>query len=78
MTGRAQAIASPTALGKISWSDGCTTRFAALYAPRHRLTNVGEGLVAVEAAQLDDLTIQFEAMIRKLGLPKTEAARIFV
>src|SRR5439155_11130090 len=51
---------------------------AALYAPGHRLTNVGEGLVAVEAAQLDDLTIQFEAMVRELGLPKAEAARIFV
>src|SRR5438874_6544903 len=51
---------------------------AALYPPRHRLTNIGEGLVAVEAAQLDDLTIQFEAMVRKLSLPKAEAARIFI
>src|SRR5260370_99274 len=31
---------------------------AALYARRHRLTNVGKGLVAVKPAQLDDLAIQ--------------------
>ena len=51
---------------------------AALGAAGHGLPDKGKGLMAVESAQLDDLAVQFEAVIGKLGLAKAEAAGVFV
>ena len=45
---------------------------------RHRLPYKRERLMAVQAAQLDDLAIQFESVIGELRLPKTDPPRILV
>src|ERR1035438_6719956 len=51
---------------------------AALGASRHRLPNKGERLMTVESSQLDDLAVQLETVIRKLGFPETKTARVFI
>src|SRR5438270_10178291 len=51
---------------------------ASLGASRHRLSYIGEGLVTIEAAQLDHFSIQFKSMIRKLRLAKTKPSRVFI
>ena len=50
----------------------------ALRPCRHSLSNKWKRLMPVEAAQLDDLAVQFEPVIGELGFPETETARIFV
>src|SRR5580698_837043 len=40
-------------------------RIAPLHASRHGLAHKGEGLMAVEPAQLDDLAVQLEAVFGK-------------
>ena len=53
-------------------------RVAALGTRRHGLTDEGEGLMAIEAAQLDDFSIELESVIGELCLAKAKAARVFV
>ena len=51
---------------------------AALGAAGHGLADKGKRLVTIEAAQLDDFAVQFEAVIGELGFAKAEAAGVFV
>ena len=51
---------------------------SALRPARHCLTNPREGLMAIEAAQLDDFAIQFETVIGELGFAETKTAGVFV
>ena len=51
---------------------------AALHAAGHGLADPWEGLMAIQAAELDYLAIQFEALIGELGFAETETARVFV
>ena len=53
-------------------------RVAALHAAGHGLAHPGKGLMTIESAQLDDLAVEFEAVIGKLRLAETEAARVFI
>jgi len=45
-----------------------------LHSLRHRLTHEWERLVAIESAQLDDLSIQFEAVIGETRFAETDSA----
>jgi hypothetical protein len=47
---------------------------APLHTPRHRLTDKRKSLVTIETAELEDLAIEFEAVIGKLRLTKTDFA----
>ncbi len=49
-----------------------------LGARGHGLADEGEGLVAVEAAQLDDLSVEREAVIGEGGLAEADAAGVAV
>ena len=51
---------------------------AALHARGHGLADEGEGLVAVEAAQLDDFAVEGEAVVGEGGLAEADAAGVFV
>ena len=53
-------------------------RVAALRAAGHGLADKGKGLMAVQAAQLDDFAVEFETVIGELGFAKTDGARDFV
>src|SRR5215469_16508437 len=50
----------------------------ALAARRHGLPDVRKGLMAVESAELDDLSVEREAMIGKCGFAKADAPRVFI
>ena len=50
----------------------------ALHARGHGLAHKGKRLVPVEPAQLDDLAVQGEAVIREDGLAKSDAPRVFI
>src|SRR5208337_1132407 len=50
-------------------------RVSPLWAGRHGLPHKRERLMLVEPPQLDDLAIQLEAMVGKLGLPETNSPR---
>jgi len=41
---------------------------------RHRLSDKGEGLMAVQPAQLDHLAVQFETVIGELRFPEADGA----
>jgi hypothetical protein len=49
-----------------------------LATPRHCLAHEWKRLVPVEAAKLEHFAIQLKAMIREMGLPKTEATGILI
>ena len=49
-----------------------------LHATGHRLADERERLVAVEAAQLDDLAVQLEAVVGELRLAKARPASVLV
>src|SRR5262245_28029535 len=51
---------------------------APLDARGHGLSYKGIGLMMVEAAKLDHLSIQLESMIGERGLAKTKAAPVFI
>ncbi len=53
-------------------------RVAALGTSRHGLADPREGLMPIESAKLDDLAVELEAVVGEQGLPKGEAAGIFV
>src|SRR5690348_10241556 len=53
-------------------------RVAALNASWHRLTDPWECLVPIKPSQLDDLTVEFKAVIGELGFAETESAGILV
>ena len=48
----------------------------ALHACGHRLTDEGKGLVAIEAAQLDDFAVEREALVGEDGFAEADAARV--
>jgi hypothetical protein len=50
----------------------------ALHAGGHGLANPGEGLMAVEAAQLDDGAVEREALGREAGFAEADAAGVVV
>ena len=49
---------------------------APLHAPRHCLTDKRKSLMTIEAAELDDLAIELEAVIGKLRVAKADFAGI--
>ena len=51
---------------------------AALHASGHGLSDPGESLMAVEAAQLDDGAVEREALRREARLAEADAARVVV
>ena len=51
---------------------------ALLRPPRHRLPDVGKGLMTIKATQLDHFAVQLKPVIGELRLAKTEPARILV
>ncbi len=51
---------------------------AALHAAGHGLAHPGEGLMAVEAAQLDDRAVERESLRRELRFAEADAARVAV
>src|SRR5208337_3851735 len=53
-------------------------RIAALNAGRHGLSDERESLVAIEAAQLEQLSVQLEAMIGEASFTKANSPRIAV
>jgi hypothetical protein len=53
-------------------------RVAALGAAGHGLANKRKRLMAVQAAQLDDLAVQLEAVVRELRLAKTDRAAVLI
>ena len=53
-------------------------RIAALNATGHGLAHVGERMMSIKPAQLDDLAIEFKTMIGELRLSKADPARIFI
>jgi hypothetical protein len=53
-------------------------RIAALCAAGHGLSDEGEGLMAVEAAELDDFAVQLEAVVSELGFAEAEGALVLV
>ena len=46
-------------------------RVTPLHAARHGLSDEREGLMTVEAAQLDDLSVQFEPVVGELRFAET-------
>src|SRR5581483_3380592 len=53
-------------------------RIPALRPGRHSLTHPGEGLVPIQTTELDDLAVQFEAVVGKLRLAEAETAGVFI
>ncbi len=53
-------------------------RIAALGAAGHGLADEGEGLMAVEAAELDDFAVQLKAMVGELGFAEAEGALVMI
>ena len=51
---------------------------SALCTRGHRLADEGEGLMTVEPAQLDDLSIEREAVVGEPGFAEADAACVFV
>ena len=51
---------------------------APLCPPRHRLPDIGKGLMTIKAAQLDHFAVQLKPLICELRLAKTEPARILI
>jgi hypothetical protein len=50
----------------------------ALHAGRHRLPHERKGLMAIEAMQFDDFSIEGEAVIGEFGFAKTYAPGVFI
>src|SRR5690348_2942602 len=50
---------------------------AALRTRSHRLSDIWERLMPIEPAQLDDFSVQLEAMIRELRLAEADASAVF-
>ena len=50
----------------------------ALHAARHRLSDEREGLMTIEAAQLNDLSVQFKPMISELCFTETQGASVVI
>jgi hypothetical protein len=53
-------------------------RVLSLDACRHGLADKGKGLVSIEAAQLQDLAIEREALIGEDGFTKSDATCVLV
>ena len=53
-------------------------RIAPLHAARHRLADIGKGLVAIESAQLHDLAVEREAVVGERGFAKADAPRLLI
>jgi hypothetical protein len=51
---------------------------ATLHAAGHGLADVGEGLMAIEAAELDDFAVEGEAVVGEGGLAEADAAGLLV
>jgi hypothetical protein len=62
--------ADDVALQVLAQDDGVL----ALHAGGHGLAHPGEGLMAVEAAQLDDFAVEREALRREAGFAEADAA----
>ncbi len=53
-------------------------RVTALAAAGHGLADKRKGLMTVEAAQLDDFAVQFEALIGEGGFAETDSALVAI
>src|SRR4051812_39670291 len=51
---------------------------ATLYPPGHCGAGAGKGLMTVESAELDDLSVQLESMVREARASEAEATLILI